>query len=55
MGKESFNPGLSEDAWDKLHILMTRLSIKYAEHLREDAKPKTAPRKRNQRASSIAN
>lgn len=30
MNEKPYNPGMSEEAWDKLHELIARLSIKYA-------------------------
>ena len=31
-----FNPGMSEKAWEKLHIIMSRLNLKYASKLIKD-------------------
>ncbi|MEX3616488.1 hypothetical protein ACXFAU_04665 [Paenibacillus glucanolyticus] len=33
MNEKPYNPGLSEKAWDELHSLIARLSIKYADRV----------------------
>lgn len=33
--QEPYNPGLSEEAWEKLHKLVARLSVKYANNPKE--------------------
>lgn len=55
MAEESFNPGLSEEAWKKLCVLVTRLSIKYSTKAVEEDQPKPVRRTRPNRSSSIAN
>lgn len=55
MTEKPYNPGLSEEAWEKLHLLVARLSIKYAGKAQEDVQTKSLPRNRQKRSSSIAN
>ncbi len=31
-----YNPGMSEKAWEKLHIIMSRLNLKYASKLSKE-------------------
>lgn len=35
MEREPYNPGLSEEAWKRLHILVARLSLKYADKIKQ--------------------
>lgn len=45
---EPYNPGLSEEAWEKLHALMARLSIKYSDRVNKDAALEALPRKESE-------
>jgi len=40
MNNQGYNPGMSEKAWLKLHVLAARLHIKYADKLAELRKEK---------------
>lgn len=48
------NPGMSEEAWRNLHVILTRLTIKYADKIQKQ-QLEPLPRKRKKRVSSIAN
>ncbi|GIO63535.1 hypothetical protein [Paenibacillus cineris] len=54
MNKTPYNPGLSDEAWKNLHVLIARLSIKYAGTAAK-GESKVLPRKRPGRSSSVAN
>jgi hypothetical protein len=36
MKRKPHNPGLSEEAWRNLHVILTRLTIKYADKIKQE-------------------